>query len=1270
MKKKSRVILSFQTIVLMLCVMVMPLLPTIRVKAAPGNGTAVTLPHTHVGNTSSGGACYTPVYHTHSGSSGTYGGCYQGARSESSYTCNQAFTSTTGPFADGSYNHFCKYSHITNTSQSWITGTCQQKITSYSYALSCGKTTSTIESYKSNCSYTDCGTAYITCSDTTANISTAQLTCTIASANAGATAVNWNWSTGETTQSINIVSNGIYSCELTYQDSKSGNQGTVTVSYTADNLDGIPPVVSVSVNKISTTNEGVLATISATDNVGVTGYSFDGTTFSSSKSKLFTENGTVTGYATDVGGNIGSASVTISNIDMLAPAVNAFSLSTDDPTNQPVLISADCSERYSSGYDTSNGTALYYKWNDNTYSSVFTPLSVTANGTYILYLKDYAGNVSENPITVGNYDNILPVMSSISEDITIPTNHDIVLTVNANDSQPDGYNATKGMEYSINGRDYQSSKSFTVTENGIYTLFCRDLAGNMVNKTIQVSNIDKTAPTMTYEITPDAATNGEVTITVTAQDEYGILKIASDSSSTDGSSTGSVKSLQHSIAVSANGTYHFTAFDISGNKKDIDIIISNIDTEKPQIVAIVYDADTPTNDLDISVSAQDRFSSGYDESYGTGVLYSIDGGDYTSETTLYVNSNGSHEVSVKDTAGNISTQTISVSNFDDVQPVVDEIQCSTYAATKDNITVTVTAHDEQPTGYGAETKLYYSLDNSTYSETGEFEISANGSYTVYVKDAAGNIQNEEFTIGMIDRECPVIKSAMLGTQEPINRDVKVTVYAQDQYSDGYDESYGTHLQYKLNGMPYVTDNEFNISENGNYTVAVKDSAGNESSYDFVVGNIDNIAPTLTLQLSNEKMTSDSIYIIADAADQQPEGYCGTVGLTYSMDDMSYVSENQFKITENGIYTVYAKDAAGNVASESITVENIITAGISSKDIHVSINNGTWTNQSVILSVSVNSDLIADGGYLSFDNGITWTDNKEYTVSQNGIVKILIKDQAGNITVYNYSVSNIDKAAPEISLTTSSNYENGKTTIIVIAHDGLSGLPVLAYSWDNGKTWTSHNSLDVTETGLYTVTVRDVAGNIASKSVEITATQMLLYNNGSDLSGIELYDIGETETSESTTKITYIEPEIAEIEDIPDAIELEPVQDREDSDTVYLVPDHNNSDTVVKSIVTTGATATSVLACFAIMFSYITVPVFGIEDEEGKYKYIGRARLRKKFDKFVVSIPKRIVAKSFASNYKIVFSNGMAKRNTGKELSVTIGDSKITKVVNKDVYINL
>ena len=112
---------------------------------------------------------------------------------------------------------------------------------------------------------------------------------------------------------------GIYNIEVAddyeityYATDCSGNEGAFLVHIIVG--DSVPPeIVSVTANTTEWVLSGIQLTVNATDNIGVTEYSFDGgTTWQESNvSSNYNEAGTIDIQVKDAGGNISSKTVTI-----------------------------------------------------------------------------------------------------------------------------------------------------------------------------------------------------------------------------------------------------------------------------------------------------------------------------------------------------------------------------------------------------------------------------------------------------------------------------------------------------------------------------------------------------------------------------------------------------------------------------------------------------------------------------------------------------------------------------------------------------------------------------------------------------------------------------------------------------------------------------------------------------------------------------------------------------------------------------------------------
>lgn len=467
--------------------------PAMKVHAESQNGEAVELPHTHSDesgscyhhHTDQDGSCYTRSSHSHTDS--CYGGCpggsiihdtcdfwdhhaHWGQTGVPRVRCSRCGANACPSNNDSDVHH--------KTSGVLICGK------SYDYRFTCTKDTSVPE-----CTDSSCGSYYVTCADTTPGSLTADLTANIDSAGAGAFAVSYSWSTGETSQGITVDVNGTYSCEVTYQDAKTGATGTATASYTVSHLDIIPPEVTLS---LVTAGQEVTVHISATDNVGVTGYSFDGISFSDQQDMTVTGNGTYTGYAIDAAGNVGSASITVGCIDNLPPEITDVKKTPEGWTCGNVQVMVTAVDRVPEGY--TGGTAVEYSADGQSWQSEGA-FEFNDNGSYEIFVHDAAGNTVSVPISIANIERTAPEIGATQSPAGW-TKDGVSLTVNAEDGQ----SGIPEWAYKWGDGDWNPASLYNVAENGTYTVTVRDAAGNTASYVFHVDNIDRVLPEVELEL--------------------------------------------------------------------------------------------------------------------------------------------------------------------------------------------------------------------------------------------------------------------------------------------------------------------------------------------------------------------------------------------------------------------------------------------------------------------------------------------------------------------------------------------------------------------------------------------------------------------------------------------------------------------------------------------------------------------------------------------------------------------------------------------------
>ena len=198
----------------------------------------------------------------------------------------------------------------------------------------------------------------------------------------------------------------------------------------------------------------------------------------------FTLDTTVYLLAVEDVSDVGNGVLTLTVAADARPVVSDVRLSTADPTNRDVVVTADFSgvlEIASELYRIGDGQT----WLD--YSD-----GVTVTDNTVVYFKavDVVGNESEVVgCTVSNIDRIAPANPTASAVVTAFTNGDVLVSAVFSDDSAVREFSLDGSEWSA----YESSVGFS--SNGVVFFRGTDAAGNVSDVTgFTVANIDRTAP--------------------------------------------------------------------------------------------------------------------------------------------------------------------------------------------------------------------------------------------------------------------------------------------------------------------------------------------------------------------------------------------------------------------------------------------------------------------------------------------------------------------------------------------------------------------------------------------------------------------------------------------------------------------------------------------------------------------------------------------------------------------------------------------------------
>ncbi|MBE6355589.1 MAG: hypothetical protein E7058_00570, partial [Lentisphaerae bacterium] len=306
------------------------------------------------------------------------------------------------------------------------------------------------------------------------------------------------------------------------------------------------PEITISVNTASLTNKDVTLTATANENCVIKYCIGNGSWQTYTDRVTISANSVVNFRAIDNAGNIAEKSIYIDNIDKTAPTLDV-SVNITELTNQDVILTASASDGKIEYFD--NG-----KWN------VGNSFTVSQNGAYLFRATDEAGNIAEKSIYIDNIDKTAPTLE-ISGNATAPTNKDVVLYASVSDGM---------VEYFANGK-WNTGNTLTISQNGTYSFRATDAAGNITEKSVEVTCIDKFAPVISIIADHLAPKEEKVILTANITDdnperlEYSL----------DGNQWHTYSS---ALSVSSNCAVYFRATDAAGN-------ISNLTHDVTQIAS-------------------------------------------------------------------------------------------------------------------------------------------------------------------------------------------------------------------------------------------------------------------------------------------------------------------------------------------------------------------------------------------------------------------------------------------------------------------------------------------------------------------------------------------------------------------------------------------------------------------------------------------------------------------------------------------------------------
>lgn len=900
------------------------------------------------------------------------------------------------------------------------------------------------------------------------------------------------------------------SSNRTYSFTAYDNAGNAkTQSHKVSNIDKVAPTVTLSVNGNSTYAKSYSTKVTASDTLSglkSLSYAWHTTTTSEPAASSWvslTNNATVTTpkttgkyflwvRVTDNAGNVTTFKSNVFAVDTTLPSV------TMTPNNgawqkTPHVITPSYSDGHSGiktkQYAWSTSTTTPTTWNNYTSGTIRQPNV----GTYYLHYKavDQAGNERVGYVGPYRYETSAPT-GKVSQSPTDWTNGEVVLTLN--NVVDTGGSGLKNITLPNGVTTSGTTASFAATSNGTYTFIMTDNAGNQEKASIDVSNIDKTPPSVSYLPNGSTAYIIPSSIKVTANDTAsGVQTVKYAWSQSNSIQPTEWKSFQNGGNVpppTTSGSHYLwiIAEDKAGNSITTKSNVFLIDVDPPT----AQTSQTPTGftrgEVTLKIeNIRDVGGSGYDRTKEPD-------GKYSSLTNFkkVVTQNGQYVYEIYDKVGNKATINFNVQNIDKEGPVIRYEPNGTNGyvkSAKTKVTVTDTKSGVDNPEYAWSTSKTGTPTTWTPFKSGSYieTPTQNGIYYLWVKavDNVGNVTMNQSNPFHIDNEDPkVLINPMSGdwkkTPHQINMQIsnQVGTIPTIYYAWSSNSTAPSKWQTAGKGTSSFTQPEEGILY---FHYKVVSEAGSETIGYTGPYRYDTTGPTGNIVVTPKEWTNQNVTLSAEKVQDQWAGL-----KEIRLPDGRIVTkekDTEFIAVKNGTYTFTFVDAVGNETKKTVSVSNIDKEAPNTT---VSQSPTDWTNENVKITLSSIQDSAQGSGYTRTqlpDKSYSTKTTVSYDVAQNGKYIFVLYDLAGNQRTITHTVSNIDKIRPRAEFS-SFSVNNGLASLVVNATDEESGidwilLPNGTFVYQNEATYSTSDLVEVK------FVIKDKAGNMTVLSKDLS-----------------------------------------------------------------------------------------------------------------------------------------------------------------------------------------
>ncbi|MDQ3535671.1 MAG: gliding motility-associated C-terminal domain-containing protein [Bacteroidota bacterium] len=792
---------------------------------------------------------------------------------------------------------------------------------------------------------------------------------------------------------------------------KDKNDCKISEFVVLSNIPGPSAVTAATTSSTCGNNNGRITVSGVTGGTNPYTYSINGNIFQSST----TFSGlAATGYtltARDANNCTVTTSVTILNISGPSNFATTATASTCGSSNGSLLVSG-----------ITGGTGPYtYSIDGGTFQ--------ISNNFMGLFAKSYS-------ISVKDANNCLIAKAISVSDISGPGDFQATTkpaTCGASDGEINVTSVTGGTAsytYSIDGLIFQPASLFTQLPAAIHTIFIKDANGCQFQKEITVLN-NGGPEGFTRSIKSATCDNSDGAIeikTVTGGDAPFTYSI--DDKTFQGP------------AIFSNlkaGTYKIRVKDAKNCVFEANVAVPSTGPSALNLSFTPSTCGSPNGKILVN-----NVTGGINP-----YTYSLNGLPYQSATEFSGLMAGEHEVTVKDKAGCLFSNKITVGNIPGPAEAAIEVLHPTCDLKNGSLYVTALEAGSPP--------FSYSIDGGAFQADQKFFNLGDGDYEVTIKDVNNCLISRNVNLKNIPG--PSMASAVSKTATCGDSNGQIEV---NNITGGT-----VPFSYSINNLPFQSGNIFNNVAEGNYNVTVKDANSCMVTTKVAVGNIPGPADVLYSSVLPNCGQNDG-EIKAGLVSG------GTAPYTYSLDGLNYNASLEFTGLYAGLYTLFVKDKNNCILEKTISLNNL--DGPSS--FTVSTTPATCNNKDGSITI-----LTTEGGSLPYeyalDNGDFQTSTSFFNLS-GGKFLLKIKDSKGCTFEGLVYVSSSGPYDADITTSFSScNINDGTITVNAV----FGGIGPYTYSIDKISFQTSNSFIDL-GSGKYTLYIKDASACTLQKEFSI------------------------------------------------------------------------------------------------------------------------------------------------------------------------------------------